>query len=41
VEAFFQHLSHSHNYPTSNLATGHSDIYRGNSTLTLFEPDCP
>ena len=35
------HLSHSHNYPASNSATQHSDIYRGNSTLTLFEPDCP
>ncbi len=27
--------------PTSNSATQHSDIYRGNSTLTLFEPFCP
>ena len=27
--------------PTSNSATQHSDIYRGNSTLTLFDPDCP
>ena len=34
----FWHLSHSHNSPTSNSATGHIDIYRGNSTLTLFEP---
>ena len=40
-EILFRHLSHSHNYPTSNSATQHSDIYRGNSTLTLFEPDCP
>ena len=35
------HLSHSHNSPTSNSATQHSDIYRGNSTLTLFELICP
>ena len=35
------HLSHSHNYSISNLATQDNDIYRGNSTLTLFEPDCP
>lgn len=27
--------------PTSNSAIQHSDIYRGNSTLTLFEPGCP
>ena len=27
--------------PTSNSATQLIDIYRGNSTLTLFEPDCP
>lgn len=27
--------------PTSNSATQHSDIYRGNSILTLFDPDCP
>lgn len=40
-EPFFRHLSRSHNFPTSNSATQHSDIYRGNSTLTLFEPDCP
>ncbi len=26
---------------TSNSATQHIDIYRGNSTLTFFEPDCP
>jgi hypothetical protein len=38
VEAFFKHLPHSHNYPTSNLTTGHSDIYRGNGALTLFDP---
>ena len=36
----FRRLSHSHNSPTSNSATQHSDIYRGNSTLTLFEPFC-
>ena len=40
-EPFFRHLSRSHNFPTSNSATQHSDIYRGNSTLTLFEPFCP
>jgi hypothetical protein len=27
--------------PTSNSATQHIDIYQSNSTLTLFEPDCP
>ena len=27
--------------PTSNSATQLIDIYRGNSTLTLFEPFCP
>ena len=27
--------------PTSNSATQHSDIYQGNSTLTLFEMTCP
>ena len=27
--------------PTSNSATQHSDIYRGNSALTVVEPDCP
>ncbi len=26
--------------PTSNLATGHSDIYRGNGALALFNLTC-
>jgi adenine-specific DNA-methyltransferase len=28
VGAFFRHLSHSHNYPTSNSATQHTDAYK-------------
>ena len=36
IQRLLRHLSHGHNSPSSNSATQHTDIYRGNSTLTLL-----
>jgi hypothetical protein len=41
VEAFSNIYLTATTTPTSNSATQHNDIYRGNEAFTLFEPDYP